>query len=63
MPSFVMRRSIVEPKGPFLAEPESVRQVDGRLAPASTEVFMPELVPRNCTLLTYDPVKVPAVRA
>jgi phosphatidylserine/phosphatidylglycerophosphate/cardiolipin synthase-like enzyme len=61
MPSFVMRRSIVEPNGPLLAEPESVRQVGERGVPVSAEAFMPELVPRNCTLQTYNPVKVPAV--
>ena len=60
MPSFVLRRSIVKPSGPFLAEPENVSRAEGaELRP--DEVFVPEMVPRNCTLEHYDPVNVPAV--
>jgi phosphatidylserine/phosphatidylglycerophosphate/cardiolipin synthase-like enzyme len=61
MPSFVLRQSVVQPKGPFLAEPESVRQIGDRVEPITTEVFMPEMVPRNCRLQHYDPVRVPVI--
>jgi len=61
MPSVVLRRSVVEPKGPYLAEPESVRTVGNRVEPRTTEVFLPEMVPRNCHLEDYNKVKVPGV--
>jgi phosphatidylserine/phosphatidylglycerophosphate/cardiolipin synthase-like enzyme len=61
MPSFVLRRSIVKPKGPFLAEPESVRTVGNHVEPRTTDIFLPEMVGRNCRLEEYDKVKVPAV--
>jgi phosphatidylserine/phosphatidylglycerophosphate/cardiolipin synthase-like enzyme len=61
MPSFVLRQSILEHRGPFVAEPESVRVVDKHLKPVRTDVFMPEMVPRNCSLEDYKKVKVPAV--
>lgn len=61
MPSYVLRRSMLQHRGPFIAEPESVRAVDHRLAPIRDEVFMPEMVPRNCTLEHYKKVKVPPV--
>ncbi len=61
MPSFVLRRSIVKPKGPFLAEPESVRVVGNRVEPARSDIFLPEMVGRNCALEDYEKVKVPAV--
>jgi phosphatidylserine/phosphatidylglycerophosphate/cardiolipin synthase-like enzyme len=57
----VLRRSIAEPNGPFIAEPESVRAVGHHLEPVRTEVFMPEMVPRNCHLEPYHPVKVPII--
>jgi len=61
MPSFVLRQSMLRHRGPFLAEPESVRRVEGSIRPARTEVFMPEMVGRNCRLEDYEKVKVPAV--
>src|SRR5215813_1061176 len=61
MPSVVLRRSIVKPNGPYLAEPESVRAVGNRVEPRTTEVFLPEMVGRNCHLEPYTKVKVPDV--
>jgi phosphatidylserine/phosphatidylglycerophosphate/cardiolipin synthase-like enzyme len=61
MPSLVLRRSIVSPKGPFIAEPESVHTVGQHLEPVRTDIFMPEIVPRNCQLEAYKKVKVPDV--
>src|SRR5947207_3249164 len=61
MPSFVLRKSILSPKGPFIAEPESLRRVGNRLEPPITDIFIPELVPRNCILAHYAKVKVPEV--
>src|SRR5215813_13633918 len=61
MPSVVLRRSIVKPNGPYLAEPESVRAVGNRVEPRTTEVFLPEMVGRNCHLEDYTKVKVPGV--
>jgi phosphatidylserine/phosphatidylglycerophosphate/cardiolipin synthase-like enzyme len=61
MPSFVLRRSITNFKGPFVAEPESLRPVGNHLEPARTGIFLPEMVPRNCRLEDYTKVKVPAV--
>jgi phosphatidylserine/phosphatidylglycerophosphate/cardiolipin synthase-like enzyme len=60
VPDFVLRKSMLTPSGPFLAEPESVRKVDHQLKPVHTDVFLPELVPRNCSLVGYKPVTVPA---
>ena len=61
MPSFVLRQSMLRHRGPFLAEPESVRRADDGVRPARTDVFMPEMVPRNCHLEDYKKVKVPPV--
>jgi phosphatidylserine/phosphatidylglycerophosphate/cardiolipin synthase-like enzyme len=61
MPSLVLRRSIVKPKGPFLAEPESVKVVGNRVEPARPGIFMPEMVGRSCALEDYQKVRVPAV--
>src|SRR5262245_18039894 len=61
MPSFVLGKSTLSPQGPFIATPESVRRVDGRLEPRATEIFVPELVPRNSTLEEYEKVAVPPV--
>ena len=61
MPSLVLRRSIVEPKGPFLAEPQSVRVVGDRVEPQRADIFIPEMVPRNCTLEDYKKIKVPNI--
>ncbi|MEA2905804.1 MAG: hypothetical protein QOI12_3191 [Alphaproteobacteria bacterium] len=61
MPSFVLRRSIINPKGPFLAEPESVRTVGNHLEPRTTDIFLPEMVGRGCHLEDYTKVKVPDV--
>jgi len=61
MPSYVLRRSMVKPKGPFLAEPESVRVVGNHVEPARSDIFLPEMVGRNCRLEDYKKVEVPAV--
>ena len=61
MPSFVLRRSRIKPTGPFVAEPESFRRVDDRLEPKTTDVFLPEMVARNCHLEEYEKVDVPDV--
>jgi phosphatidylserine/phosphatidylglycerophosphate/cardiolipin synthase-like enzyme len=61
MPSFVLRRSIVHPKGPFIAEPQSVQPVANRPPLPTDEIFVPEMVGRNCHLETYTKVKVPSV--
>ena len=61
MPSFVLRKSTLSPSGPFIAEPESVHRVGDRLEPRMTDIFLPELVPRNCRLENYNDVAVPAV--
>ena len=59
MPSFVLRRSIVKPNGPLLVEPESVRTVGSHVEPLTTDIFLPEMVGRNCHLEVYTKVKVP----
>ncbi len=61
MPSFVLRQSMLKHRGPFLAEPQSVRAEGDRVMPVRTDVFMPEMVPRNCDLEAYEKIKVPAV--
>jgi len=61
MPSYVLRRSMVKPKGPFLAEPESVRVVGNHVEPVRSDIFLPEMVGRNCRLEDYKKVEVPAV--
>lgn len=61
MPSYVLRKSILNHQGPFLAEPQSVRTVDNHVAPVRTDIFLPEMVPRGCHLETYKKVKVPPV--
>jgi phosphatidylserine/phosphatidylglycerophosphate/cardiolipin synthase-like enzyme len=61
MPSIVLRQSMLRHRGPFLAEPESVRRTDDRVEPVRTEIFMPEMVGRNCHLEEYEKVKVPPV--
>ncbi|WP_244443040.1 phospholipase D-like domain-containing protein [Bradyrhizobium sp. Ai1a-2] len=61
MPSLVLRQSMLKHRGPFLAEPESVRPVGTHVEPVRTEPFLPEMVPRNCRLEEYEKVKVPAV--
>lgn len=61
MPSYVLRKSILNHQGPFLAEPQSVRTVDNHVAPVRTDIFLPEMVPRSCHLETYKKVKVPPV--
>ncbi|MGY3604597.1 MULTISPECIES: phospholipase D-like domain-containing protein [unclassified Bradyrhizobium] len=61
MPSFVLRQSMLKHRGPFLAEPQSVRAEGDRVVPVRTDVFMPEMVPRNCDLEAYEKIKVPAV--
>jgi phosphatidylserine/phosphatidylglycerophosphate/cardiolipin synthase-like enzyme len=58
MPSFVLRQSMLRHRGPILAEPESVRSDSGAVKPARTDVFMPEMVGRNCALEDYKKVKV-----
>jgi phosphatidylserine/phosphatidylglycerophosphate/cardiolipin synthase-like enzyme len=55
MPSFVARKSMLKPIGPFLVE--SVH--DARRRPRASDVFMPEMVARNCTLEKYAKVEVP----
>jgi phosphatidylserine/phosphatidylglycerophosphate/cardiolipin synthase-like enzyme len=60
MPSFVVRKSMIKPSGPFLVEPESVRHA-GRREPRADNGFMPELVGRSCRLEEYEKVKVPDV--
>jgi phosphatidylserine/phosphatidylglycerophosphate/cardiolipin synthase-like enzyme len=61
MPSFVLRRSIVKSKGSLVAGPQSVQAV-GDLSPLpKDEIFVPELVGRNCHLERYTKVKVPDV--
>ena len=61
MPSFVLRRSIVKSKGSLVAGPQSVQSV-GDLSPLpKDEIFVPELVGRNCHLERYTKVKVPDV--
>jgi phosphatidylserine/phosphatidylglycerophosphate/cardiolipin synthase-like enzyme len=61
VPSFVLRRSIVQPKGSFIAEPQSVQDVGRNQKLPIDEVFMPEMVGRNCHLLNYKRVNVPDV--
>ena len=51
MPSFVLRKSLIKPRGPLIAEPESVH----RGAPPD-DAFTLEMVPRNCRLEEYTPV-------
>src|SRR5215211_7282062 len=60
MPSFVLRNSTLSPKGPFIAEPESLQRVGNRLEPRTTDIFMPEVF-RNCTLEKYTKVKTPKI--
>ena len=57
MPSLVLRKSLIKPNGPFIAEPESVRRATQLEADAG--VFLPEMVARNCALEQYTPVNVP----
>ena len=59
MPSVVLRQSIINPRGPYTVEPQSVARAGTHVAPP--EIFMPEMVPRNCHLGTYHPVEVPDV--
>ena len=59
MPSFVLKQSMLKHRGPFLAEPESVHVAGNRVTPLHTEVFMPEMVGRNCHLKDYTKVEVP----
>src|SRR5262249_1849645 len=61
MPSFVLRRSIIKPKGPFVAEPQSVQPVGQHRPLPKDEIFLPEMVGRNCHLQHYKKVPVPAV--
>jgi phosphatidylserine/phosphatidylglycerophosphate/cardiolipin synthase-like enzyme len=61
MPSFVLRRSIIKPKGPFVAEPQSVQPVGDHKRLPTDEIFLPEMVGRNCHLEKYKKVAVPAV--
>jgi phosphatidylserine/phosphatidylglycerophosphate/cardiolipin synthase-like enzyme len=61
MPSIVLRQSMLKHRGPFLAEPESVRVVGRHVEPARTEIFMPEMVPRNCGLEDYTAIDVPNI--
>lgn len=61
MPSFVLKQSMLKHRGPFLAEPESVRTSGTHVAPVHTEVFLPEMVGRNCHLEAYTKVNVPSV--
>ena len=49
MPSVVVRRSLVKPKGPIIAEPQAV---------GHPVQFTLEMVPRNCRLEQYDAIKV-----
>lgn len=56
MPSIVRRRSLSKPSGPFSAEPQSV---SSRPQPPVDEVFLPEVVGRNCRLEPYDKIPVP----
>src|SRR4051794_9424506 len=60
MPSFVLRKSTLAPRGPFIAEPESVHRVGDRLEPAKNGIFMPEVF-RTCRLEHYNKVDVPPV--
>lgn len=61
MPSLVLRRSIIKPKGPFVAEPQSVQPVGHHKPLPKDEIFLPEMVGRNCHLQNYKKVPVPAV--
>src|SRR5882724_12749320 len=64
MPSFVFRRSMVKPNGPFIGHPESVpHSAGGHAEAAPTEIFLPEMVGRSCHLEDYDKVKVPSINA
>lgn len=58
MPSIVRRRSIIKPSGPFIAEPQGV---SSHAQPPMNEVFLPEMVGRNCRLEQYNKVPVPPV--
>src|SRR5262245_33311115 len=61
MPSFVRRESLDNPKGPLRVEPESVGR---RPRDSEPELgFVPELVPRNCHLETYESIEVPSFTA
>lgn len=60
MPSIVLKQSMLKHRGPFLVEPESVRVVGHHVEPVRTEIFMPEMVPRNCHLKEHEKVRVPA---
>src|SRR5205807_772367 len=59
MPSIVVRKSLIAPRGPFIVEPESVRIAAHRQPPAADD-FTLEMVPRNCRLERYSAVDVPS---
>jgi len=61
MPSFVLRRSVVEPNGPFVAEPQSVQPVGEHQPLPKDEIFLPEAIFRNCNLQKYKKVPAPAL--
>jgi phosphatidylserine/phosphatidylglycerophosphate/cardiolipin synthase-like enzyme len=58
MPSIVLRKSLIKPRGPFIAAPESVQRPGQRKVPAA-QGFVLEMVPRNCELEEYARVDVP----
>jgi phosphatidylserine/phosphatidylglycerophosphate/cardiolipin synthase-like enzyme len=62
MPSVVLRKSVLSPIGPLKIVPESVRAKAKKTSPTASNlnIFIPEMVGRNCRLSAYKKVKVPA---
>lgn len=56
MPSVVLRRSLLKPRGPFIVNPEGLR-LEAAADPAAA--FELEAVPRNCRLEQYERIPVP----